>query len=61
MKKTVTNQTNTINSYKNLLNRLRKNGAVKKISRYIYTEKDLGEGILDLDMSAYYTSALKIN
>lgn len=62
MKKPATNQSNTINSYRNLLNRLRKNGTVKKISRYIYTEKDLGEGILDLDMSAYYnTSELKLN
>jgi hypothetical protein len=33
----------------------RKNLPVKKNPRYIYTEEDLGEGILDVGISPYYS------
>lgn len=32
-----------------------KNLSPKKNPRYIYTEEDLGEGILDVGISSYYT------
>ena len=32
-----------------------KNVSNKKNPRYIYTEEDLGEGILDVGVSSYYT------
>jgi hypothetical protein len=34
----------------------RKNLPVKKNPRYIYTEEDLGEGILDAGISSYYST-----
>lgn len=34
----------------------RKNVAVKKNPRYIYTEEDLGEGILEVGLSSYYAN-----
>ena len=33
-----------------------KNLAIKKNPRYIYTEEDLGEGILDVGLSSYYST-----
>lgn len=39
----------------------RKNLAVKKNPRYIYTEEDLGEGILDAGISSYYSTEQQDN
>jgi hypothetical protein len=33
-----------------------KNVSTKKNPRYIYTEEDLGEGILDVGISSYYAT-----
>ena len=33
----------------------KKNLPIAKNPRYIYTEEDLGEGILDIGISSYYT------
>lgn len=37
----------------------RKNAATKKNPRYIYTEADLGEGILDVGVTANYLRRLR--
>lgn len=38
-----------------------KNVAVKENPRYIYTEEDLGEGILDAGISSYYPTEQQNN
>lgn len=45
--------TNAVAVYANQFKGTRKNLPVKKNPRYIYTEEDLGEGILDAGISSY--------
>jgi hypothetical protein len=54
MKKQTTTHYNYINAAHNQFKDGGKTPAVKKNPRYIYTEEDLGEGILDVGVSAYY-------
>ena len=44
------------NSQKITYTSVRKNEAGKKTTRYIYTEKDLGEGLLDVGVTPSYTA-----
>lgn len=54
MRKQITNNYVAINA--NQFKESRKNLAIKKNPRYIYTEEDLGEGILDVGLSSYYST-----
>jgi len=47
MRKQTNNDYSTANGGHNQFKESKKNAAVKKMPRYIYTEADLGEGILD--------------
>ncbi|MBL7701591.1 MAG: hypothetical protein JNM14_05040 [Ferruginibacter sp.] len=55
MKKQTTNQFNFMNAAKNHLKAIGKKLTPKKSSGYVYTEEDLGEGILDVGITAHYT------
>lgn len=54
MRKQTTNNYSAISANQNQLRDSRKNVSAKKNPRYIYTEEDLGEGILDVGISSYY-------
>ena len=54
MRKQTTNNYSAISANQNQLRDGRKNVSAKKNPRYIYTEEDLGEGILDVGISSYY-------
>ena len=56
MRKQTTTDFTVINDNQNQFKEGNKNVAVKKNPRYIYTEEDLGEGILDADISSYYST-----
>ncbi len=56
MRKQTTNDFTGINANQNQFKEGNKNVAVKKNPRYIYTEEDLGEGILDAGISSYYST-----
>jgi hypothetical protein len=56
MRKQATPNFAAINANQNQFKEGRKNVAVKKNPRYIYTEEDLGEGILDVGISSSYHS-----
>lgn len=55
MKKQITTQYDYIHAGHNQFKTGDKKATLKKNPRYIYTEEDLGEGILDVGVSAYYT------
>ena len=55
MRKQTTNDFSAINANQNQFKENRKNLSVKKNPRYIYTEEDLGEGILDAGVNSTYT------
>lgn len=55
MKKQSTKNFVVTNSPKNTYTSVRKNEAGKKSTRYVYTDKDLGEGLLDMGVTPTYT------
>ena len=54
MRKQTTNNFAAMNAGQNQFKEVKKNITVKKNPRYIYTEEDLGEGILDAGVSSSY-------
>ena len=61
MRKQTTNNYSAISANQNQLRDGRKNISAKKNPRYIYTEEDLGEGILDAGISSYYSTEQQDN
>jgi hypothetical protein len=55
MEKQTTNHFSFMNAAKNHLKKIGKKFTPKKNTRYVYTEEDLGEGILDVGITAHYT------
>jgi len=55
MRKQTTNNFAAMNVGQNQFKEGKKNMPVKKNPRYIYTEEDLGEGILDAGVNSSYT------
>ena len=60
-KQTTTPNFGAINANQTQFKEGNKNVAVKKNPRYIYTEEDLGEGILDAGISSYYSTEQQNN
>ena len=58
MRKQITNDFSVINTNQNQFKEIRKNLSVEKNPRYIYTEDDLGEGVLDIGVTSSYTKEL---
>ena len=56
MRKHTTPDFVAINTNQNQFKEGRTNMDIKKNPRYIYTEEDLGEGILDVGISSYYST-----
>lgn len=54
MRKQTSNDFTGINANQNQFKEIRKNLAGKKNPRYIYTEEDLGEGLLDAGVTSPY-------
>ena len=61
MRKQTTTDFASINANQNQFKVSNKNIATKENPRYIYTEEDLGEGILDVGISAYYLTEQQKN
>lgn len=55
MKKQTIKNTLISNNQKSTYTSVRKNETGKKTTRYIYTENDLGEGLLDMGVTPTYT------
>ena len=60
MRKQTTIDFTVINANQNQF-KSNKNVATKENPRYIYTEEDLGEGILDIGISSYYSTEQQKN
>jgi len=56
MRKQTINDISAINADQNQFKEVRRDLSVKKNPRYIYTEEDLGEGILDVGVNTSYTA-----
>ena len=61
MRKQTTTDFTSNNANQNQFKESNKNVATKENPRYIYTEEDLGEGILDVGISSYYLTEQQKN
>lgn len=55
MKKQINNSYTATSTNKNQFRESNNNSSLKKTTRYIYTEEDLGEGILDAGVTTAYS------